>query len=86
MPDEFTLLTLYQIKKYFFPIFWREVGRLPLFLNPSLSKYGLRNLAVMRHQPQPGNDFLYYSSEPVKGTYNFPGSIANKKWPLKKVH
>ena len=29
--------------------------------------------------------WYYYSSEPVIGRYNFPGSILNKKWPLKKV-
>ena len=29
--------------------------------------------------------WYYYSLEPVKGRYNYPGSIANKKWPLKKV-
>ena len=46
---------------------------------------GLTKLALMRHQPQPGQGALYHSSEPVQGTYNFIGSIANKKWPLKKV-
>ena len=32
-----------------------------------------------------GERFHYYSKEVVIGRYNFPGSIVNKKWPLKKV-
>ena len=32
-----------------------------------------------------GKRNYFYSTEAVKGRYHFPGSIVNKKWPLKKV-
>ena len=41
--------------------------------------------AVMSPRPNRVTDIGHYSSEVVKGRYHFPGSIANKKWPLKKV-
>ena len=37
-------------------------------------------------RPKSVEDKAHYSSEEVKGLYHFPGSIANKKWPLKKVY
>ena len=40
---------------------------------------------VMFPRPSSIYDKGHYSSEVVKGRYHFPGSIANKKWPLKKV-
>ena len=45
----------------------------------------LRNVAIMQSQPSHVRGTLYFSKEVVKGRYHFPGSIANKKWPLKKV-
>ena len=41
--------------------------------------------AVMYPRPKYADSKGYFSSEVVKGRYHFPGSIANKKWPLKKV-
>ena len=44
--------------------------------------------AAMRDQSRSNikdRRWYYYSSEPVQGRYNYPGSIANEKWPLKKV-
>ena len=41
--------------------------------------------AVMSLWPSSVGDIGHYSEEVVKGRYHFPGSIANKKWPLKKV-
>ena len=41
--------------------------------------------AVLYPRPKSVEDRSHYSSEAVKGLYHFPGSIANKKWPLQKV-
>ena len=41
--------------------------------------------AVMFPRIAHRGDHGHYSSETVKGRYHFPGSISNKKWPLKKV-
>ena len=45
----------------------------------------VHNYAIMFPRPQGHWDIGHYSSEAVKGRYHFPGSISNKKWPLKKV-
>ena len=43
-------------------------------------------IALMQAQPRTNaKSELHYSSEYVKGRNHFTGSIANKKWPLKKV-
>ena len=44
-----------------------------------------RDYAVIFPRPKDEDEEAHYSSEVVKGFYHFPGSIANKKWPLKKV-
>ena len=41
--------------------------------------------AMMSKNFDEGRRLRYFSSEHVKGRYNYPGSITNKKWPLKKV-
>ena len=50
-----------------------------------MRKGELEKIAVMLSQPSRVTGQLYFSSEVVKGRYHFPGSIVNKKWPLKKV-
>ena len=63
-----------------------------LVANTSMYKYTYMREArqgyvytVMSPRRSSVRDPGHYSSEVVKGRYHFPGSIANKKWPLKKV-
>ena len=65
----------YRLSRFIYMMSWGD-GR---FIRPT-------NIALMRVQPKDNRkSALHYSKEYVKGRNHFLGSIANKKWPLKKV-